>query len=299
MSKPNIHVAIALLFHQNRVLVGWREAKQHQGNKHEFPGGKVEHAETPMQACRREVREEVGIDIELWHAFDFIRHEYDDVIVHLHLFHASVTAAQLPQIQQPWNWYGREQLQSLNFPKANDVILHKLHWPQMIKISSDLADLAQLEENQLLYWRVPAEQHQAKTLETLSGVQLAQLIINHDLYLLLPEQQQQAISTLHLKQSQLADFNSEGRIMAKRYIAACHDLASAQRAEQIGCEAIFLSPVLATATHVDVEPLGWDIFEKIATQLDIPVYALGGMQRDDLSLAQAHHAYGIAGIRGL
>ncbi len=39
MSKPTIHVAIAILLHQGKVLVGWREANQHQGNKHEFPGG--------------------------------------------------------------------------------------------------------------------------------------------------------------------------------------------------------------------------------------------------------------------
>ena len=50
MSKPTIHVAIAILMHQDQVLVGWREATQHQGNKYEFPGGKVENAETPMAA---------------------------------------------------------------------------------------------------------------------------------------------------------------------------------------------------------------------------------------------------------
>jgi ADP-ribose pyrophosphatase len=50
MSKPQIDVAIAILLHQDKVLVGWREAKQHQGNKHEFPGGKVEQGESPEQA---------------------------------------------------------------------------------------------------------------------------------------------------------------------------------------------------------------------------------------------------------
>jgi len=202
MSKVNIHVAIALLFHQNQVLVGWREAKQHQGNKHEFPGGKVEEGETPLQSCRREIQEEVGIDIELWHPFDFIRHEYEDVIVHLHLFHASVAEAQLAQIQQPWKWYSREQLQQLNFPKANAVILKKLLWPQMIKISSDLADLHQLDKAQMLYWRVDANAEQAEKLATLPLEKLSQLMINHDLYLLLDEQQQQSIQTLHLKQGQ-------------------------------------------------------------------------------------------------
>ena len=299
MSKANIHVAIALLFHQNQVLVGWREAKQHQGNKHEFPGGKVEEGEKPLQACRREIQEEVGIDIELWHPFDFIRHEYEDVIVHLHLFHASVAEAQLAQIQQPWKWYSREQLQQLNFPKANAVILKKLLWPQMIKISSNLADLHQLDKVQMLYWRVDANAEQAEKLATLLAEQLSQLIINHDLYLLLDEQQQQSIQTLHLKQAQLNQLSTSDLVIGKRYIAACHDHASTQRAEQLGCEAIFLSPVLPTATHTEVEPLGWITFEKIAKQIQIPVYALGGMNKDDLSLAQSHHAYGIAGIRGI
>ncbi|KGT48441.1 MULTISPECIES: NUDIX domain-containing protein [Acinetobacter] len=299
MSKPNIHVAIALLFHQNQVLVGWREAKQHQGNKYEFPGGKVEANETPVQACRREIQEEVGIDIELWHPFDFIRHEYEDVIVHLYLFHASVSKDQLAQIQQPWNWYSRQQLQALNFPKANDVILEKLLWPEMIKISSDLSDLEKPEDNQLLYWRVDATAEQATKLIDLSAEQLSKLIINHELYVLLDEKLQQGIQTLHFKQSQLEQFQSTDRILGKRYIAACHDLISAQKAEQIGCEAIFLSPVLPTATHSDVKSLGWDTFEQIATQIQIPAFALGGIKKQDLKQAQSCNAYGIAGIRGV
>ena len=84
MAKPSIHVAIALLFYRGKVLVGWRNAEQHQGNKHEFPGGKFEEKETPIQACRREVMEEVGIDLTDWHNFDFVQHDYDDLQVNLH-----------------------------------------------------------------------------------------------------------------------------------------------------------------------------------------------------------------------
>ena len=62
--KSVIDVAIAILLHKSKVLVGWRQANQHQGNKHEFPGGKVEQGETPEQACRREIYEEVGIGLK-------------------------------------------------------------------------------------------------------------------------------------------------------------------------------------------------------------------------------------------
>ena len=68
MAKAIVDVAIAILLHKSKVLVGWRQANQHQGNKHEFPGGKVEQGETPEQALFRELNEEVGLsaaDVEI------------------------------------------------------------------------------------------------------------------------------------------------------------------------------------------------------------------------------------------
>lgn len=50
MAKAIVDVAIAILLHKSKVLVGWRQANQHQGNKHEFPGGKlsrVKHLNKP------------------------------------------------------------------------------------------------------------------------------------------------------------------------------------------------------------------------------------------------------------
>lgn len=123
--KNVIDVAIAILLHKSKVLVGWRQANQHQGNKHEFPGGKVEQGETPEQACRRGMKE-VGIGLKDWHGFDVIRHEYDDVIVNLHLFHAYVPDGLLEPDSPALGWYSRDQLKELNFPKANDVILQRL-----------------------------------------------------------------------------------------------------------------------------------------------------------------------------
>ncbi|OTG72339.1 dGTP triphosphohydrolase [Acinetobacter sp. ANC 4169] len=299
MSKPIIHVAIAILLHQNKVLVGWREAKQHQGNKHEFPGGKVEQGETPLAACRREIYEEVGIGLHDWHAFDVIEHEYDDVIVNLHLFHAIVPTALLNEIQQPWTWYSREELLDLNFPKANLSVIQRLYWPHQIKISDQLETLRQLQQDQLLYWRVAGSQQQISALAELSVEHLAKLIVNVDIYQQLNTIQQAAISTIHLKQSQLMALKLGDLSIGKRYLAACHDLAAMQQAQQVGCDAILLSPVLPTATHPDAVALGWEQFNLWVSQVDIPVFALGGMQAGDLALAKEQGAYGIAGMRFL
>ncbi len=296
MSKPNIHVAVAILLHRNKVLVGWRQAEQHQGNKYEFPGGKVEQGETPLEACRREVYEEVGVGISSWNDFDFIRHEYDDVIVNLHLFHAAVPDELLNEIQQPWTWYSREELTELNFPSANKSIVSRLAWKHQIRISEQLEVCQQLENDQLLYWRNDVTAESLKQLAELNIEQLPKLIVNMELWKKLNTVQQQSISAVHLKQQQLMALKKGELKAGKRYIAACHDLISMKHAQHIGCDAVLLSPVCRTATHPDAVPLGWSLFKEYAAQVDIPVFALGGISHNDLIQVQQSGGYGIAGI---
>ncbi|MBJ9984827.1 NUDIX domain-containing protein [Acinetobacter sp. S40] len=296
MSKPVIDIAIGLLLHHGKVLVGWREAKQHQGNKYEFPGGKVESGESPEDACRREIYEEVGIGIKQWYAFDRIQHEYEDIIVYLHLFYAYVPDDLLTLIQQPWTWYHRDQLMQLNFPKANDTILQRLFWSHFIKIGDKLSEF-QPHADSLFYWRVDAEQFQRDVLHTYSADDLTKLILNDEHYQQLSDDLKPLIKTLHLKQHQLMQFKKGDLELGKRYIAACHDLVALQHAEQIGCEAVFVSPIQPTQTHPHTKALGWTQLEEWSKQSQVLVFALGGLHPNDLAQAQLHGAYGIAGIR--
>lgn len=297
MSKPIIDVAIAILLHKSKVLVGWRQANQHQGNKHEFPGGKVESGETPEQACRREIYEEVGIGLKNWYVFDIIRHEYDDIIVNLHLFHAYVPDELIDLVQQPWSWYSRDQLANLKFPKANAAILERLQWPHFIRISEELATLPKQEG--LLYLRIEERALVSieQQLKVLTDTQIDKLIVNFEIWLQLDSTLQEKIKTIHLKQSQLMNFRKEELLIGKRLIAACHDVVSLQYAQHIGCDAVFLSPVNSTETHPNAKALGWEGFAALAKQSDVPIFALGGVAPTDLEQAQKHHAYGLAGIR--
>jgi 8-oxo-dGTP diphosphatase len=296
MPKPIVDVAIAILIHRGKILVGWREEQQHQGGKHEFPGGKVEQGETPEEACRREIYEEVGIGLKDWHQFDYIHHEYDDIIVNLHLFHSYVPDELLNLIHQPWAWYTRDQLLHLNFPKANKNIIKRLYWPHLIKISNTLSTVE--SSDALLYWRI--EEFEPQYIEQLTALdegQRSSLIMNVDIWRQLSPELQKQIKTVHLKQSQLMNLHKGDLKVGVRYIAACHDAVSLKQAQQIGCDAVFISPVKPTTTHPEAVALGWERFSDLAQNSQIPVFALGGVHPDDLATAQQHGAYGLAGIR--
>ncbi len=61
MPRTTIVVA-GILRRDGKFLIGQRQAKDRHGLKWEFPGGKVERGESPRQALKRELREELGIE---------------------------------------------------------------------------------------------------------------------------------------------------------------------------------------------------------------------------------------------
>lgn len=81
--------------------------------------------------------------------------------------------------------------------------------------------------------------------------------------------------------------------------ASCHDRAQLHHAVQLGLDFVTLSPVLPTTSHPHDAALGWSEFALLAAESRIPVFALGGMSRAHLPIAQQHGAHGIAAIRAL
>jgi len=74
---PPIHVAAAVLFdRQGRVLIAQRPAGKHLAGCWEFPGGKIEPGETRTGALARELKEELGVDIEHPRPLLRLRHAY-------------------------------------------------------------------------------------------------------------------------------------------------------------------------------------------------------------------------------
>jgi thiamine-phosphate pyrophosphorylase len=76
--------------------------------------------------------------------------------------------------------------------------------------------------------------------------------------------------------------------------ASAHGLGEIRRAERRGADLIFLSPVFATRSHADAQPLGPLRFASLARRTQLPVVALGGM--NETRFRSLRGAYGWAGI---
>lgn len=77
-SRPVKEVAVGILIRNNRTLVCQRKETSRYPLKWEFPGGKLEEGETPADALRRELREELGIEAEVGGLFHTQEWNYDE-----------------------------------------------------------------------------------------------------------------------------------------------------------------------------------------------------------------------------
>jgi thiamine-phosphate pyrophosphorylase len=78
---------------------------------------------------------------------------------------------------------------------------------------------------------------------------------------------------------------------------SCHNEQEVAEATQAGVDYILLGPVYETPSKPGAVPLGLERFAGICAQTPVPVYALGGVSRDNAAACVGAGAKGVAGIR--
>ena len=128
-----IDVAAALVFRDRKLLITQRHADAHLGGLWEFPGGKREPKET-FEACLiRELREELGIEVEVGELVEGLTHAYPEKTVHLKFYRCRWKQHEPQPLGCPeFKWVSAAELNDYAFPAADARLLDKLHHDKAI-----------------------------------------------------------------------------------------------------------------------------------------------------------------------
>ena len=131
---PHLHIAIALIWSDGKVLCARRKADAaHLPDIWEFPGGKCGEGEALEDCVRREVREEIGIEVRVTGRRATITHDYAVRIVTLHPFDCHIVGGEAQALgNAEIRWLAPRELQLEDFPVANAALIKELKSSAML-----------------------------------------------------------------------------------------------------------------------------------------------------------------------
>ena len=125
--QPLERVAIAVVEHQGRYLVGTRRADQALAGRAEFPGGRCLPGEEGAACALRECREEAGLSVAAVGKLCELGHSYPHGMLHLEFWLCHLEPGEDPtRASGGFRWLPADSLKSLDFPEANRAVLEIL-----------------------------------------------------------------------------------------------------------------------------------------------------------------------------
>lgn len=125
---PHKQIGVAVIWNdQGQILIDRRRQEGLLGGLWEFPGGKIEPGETVEQCIEREIREELGIEIEVGQKLIRVDHAYTHFKVSLNVHHCRHISGEPQPIEcDEVKWVTLDEIEQYPFPKANVTIIEAL-----------------------------------------------------------------------------------------------------------------------------------------------------------------------------
>lgn len=308
MSRKVVNVAAGVITREDgSFLIGQRAPGTFYPGYWEFPGGKVEAGESPADALKRELDEELGIRVERLYPWLVREHAYEHAHVRLHFF-------EVPQWQGAVNdhvhsalaWVRPGHVDRSPMLPANGPILKALRLPCRMGITCaaamgvgaqlDALDQALAQGLGMVQVReagLDARERRAFAAEVVRRAHAvgALVVINDDEALA----EEAGADGLHLPARRLAELTQ--RPAFEWVGASCHSREELEWAAALELDYVLLGPVKETLSHPGQPALGWDAFAALRADLPMPVFALGGLDDADMTDARLAGAHGVAAIR--
>ena len=122
----SIVVVAAVVEENDAFLVTRRPDGVHLAGMWEFPGGKIDPAESHADALKREMREELDTDVDVHDLVFQTSHVYPERAVALYFYNCVLRGAPRPLLGQEMRWVKRAELASLGFPPADEELIRML-----------------------------------------------------------------------------------------------------------------------------------------------------------------------------
>ena len=314
-----LHIAVGVIRNsRNQVLLSRRLLDVHQAGLWEFPGGKLEPEETVGKALSRELEEELALTVNSAQPLIKIYHDYEAYSVLLDVWQVDLWDSDLLDNSECYGregqkieWVDISKLAERDFPEANKPVIKAIQLPKFYLIcpepEGDFEDyiktfsacisagvrLFQLRfSDDLQYVR---DQLLVRELIEMCRSSDSRLLMNSS-----PEvTMKSGVHGVHLNSKRLMKLNE--RPLDKTFLvsASCHDSRELDHAYKIDVDFAVLSPVNRTTSHQAVKPLGWEKFKSLVEPLAIPIYALGGMQAEDMGRSWISGGQGISVLSGV
>jgi 8-oxo-dGTP diphosphatase len=121
-----IEVAAAIIIKDSQVFATRRGYGQWQG-WWEFPGGKIEPGESPAEALKREIKEELDAEIAVRDLLETVEWDYPDFHLTMHCFICSLESESMHLSEHEASaWLSKDTLDSVQWLPADVILLEKI-----------------------------------------------------------------------------------------------------------------------------------------------------------------------------
>jgi 8-oxo-dGTP diphosphatase len=324
MKVTDVAVAVFLKADSSFLLSSRPQGKPY-ADYWEFPGGKIEPAETVRAALRRELIEELNVVIDECTPWFTFKMHYEHATVRLHTWRVTAwhdvdDAGMCGMEGQEFAWQRLDNLtvgptlpgcvpifRALSLPTTYvvtnaaevgvEAYLQQLRavWGKNAArgpsnrgfgvVATTAPQLLQLREKGMN----PAALRKFSTeLVAAAREHGIKVLVNTDVELA----NEIGADGVHLTSAQLATIST--RPAFDWVGASVHNRAELDLASQLKCDFAVLGSVQATLSHPSQKPLGWVNFADIVRDSPIPVFAIGGLALADMTIAAGNGAHGIA-----